>query len=68
MTYHESRMPLGVSEGVVSPLTPEELAAAGIKASDFSPANWKARKARTASNMACRSISTRSFSITTRTS
>ena len=42
MTYHESRMPLGVSEGVVSPLTPEELAAAGIKASDFSPANWKA--------------------------
>jgi multiple sugar transport system substrate-binding protein len=42
MTYHESRMPLGVSEGVLSPLTPEELAAAGIKSSDFSPANWKA--------------------------
>ena len=42
MTYHESRMPLGVSEGVLSPLTPEELAASGIKASDFSPANWKA--------------------------
>ena len=42
MTYHESRMPLGVSEGVVSPLTPEELTASGIKASDFSPANWKA--------------------------
>ena len=42
MTYHESRMPLGVSEGVVSPLTPEELTAAGIKASDFRPANWKA--------------------------
>ena len=42
MTYHESRMPLGVSEGVLSPLTPEELAAAGIKASDFGPANWKA--------------------------
>ena len=42
MTYHESRMPLGVSEGVLSALTPEELAAAGIKASDFSPANWKA--------------------------
>ena len=42
MTYHESRMPLGVSEGVLSPLSPEELAAAGIKASDFSPANWKA--------------------------
>jgi multiple sugar transport system substrate-binding protein len=42
MTYHESRMPLGVSEGVVSPLTPEELAASGIKGSDFGPANWKA--------------------------
>jgi multiple sugar transport system substrate-binding protein len=42
MTYHESRIPLGVSEGVLSPLTPEELAAAGIKASDFNPANWKA--------------------------
>src|SRR5580693_3957891 len=42
MTYHESRMPLGVSQGVLSPLSPDELAAAGIKASDFSPANWKA--------------------------
>ena len=42
MTYHESRMPLGISEGVLSPLTPEELAAAGIKASDFGAANWKA--------------------------
>ncbi len=42
MTYHELRMPLGVSEGVLSELKPDELAAAGIKASDFSPANWKA--------------------------
>ena len=42
MTYHESRMPLGVATGVLSPLSPEELAAAGIKASDFSPADWKA--------------------------
>jgi multiple sugar transport system substrate-binding protein len=42
MTYHESRMPLGVSEGVLSPLTPDELAASGIKASDFGAANWKA--------------------------
>ena len=42
MTYHESRMPLGVSTGALSPLSPDELAAAGIKASDFSPANWKA--------------------------
>jgi multiple sugar transport system substrate-binding protein len=42
MTYHESRMPLGVSTGTLSALSPEELAAAGIKASDFGPANWKA--------------------------
>ena len=42
MTYHESRMPLGISTGSLSPLTPEELAASGIKASDFGPANWKA--------------------------
>ena len=42
MTYHESRMPLGISTGVLSVLTPEELAAASIKASDFGPANWKA--------------------------
>src|ERR1700722_6545384 len=42
MTYHESRMPLGISTGSLSPISPEELAAAGIKASDFGPANWKA--------------------------
>src|SRR5208337_3679361 len=41
MTYHESRMPLGISTGALSPITPEELAASGIKASDFGPANWK---------------------------
>src|SRR5580698_11627599 len=33
MTYHESRMPLGISTGALSPISPEELAAAGIKAS-----------------------------------
>ena len=42
MTYHELRMPLGVSTGSLNPIAPEELAAAGIKASDFGPANWKA--------------------------
>ncbi len=42
MTYHKSRMPLGVSTGTLSPLSPDELAASGIKASDFGPANWKA--------------------------
>ncbi len=42
MTYHESRMPLGISQNVLSPISPEELAAAGIKSSDFGEANWKA--------------------------
>jgi multiple sugar transport system substrate-binding protein len=42
MTYHESRFPLGISQEVLSPITPEELAAAGIKPSDFGDANWKA--------------------------
>ena len=42
MTYHESRIPLGLSTGVLSKITPEEMAASGIKASDFEPANWKA--------------------------
>jgi len=42
MTYHESRMPLGISTDVLSPISAEELAAAGIKGSDFGPANWKA--------------------------
>ena len=42
MTYHESRMPLGVSTGTLSPLTPRNSPPSGIKASDFGPANWKA--------------------------
>jgi multiple sugar transport system substrate-binding protein len=41
MTYHESRIPLGISTNVLSPIKPDEMAAAGIKASDFEPANWK---------------------------
>ncbi len=42
MTYHLSRMPLGISTGALSAISPDELAAAGIKADDFGPANWKA--------------------------
>lgn len=42
MTYHESRIPLGISTGSLSVITPAELAASGIKASDFEAANWKA--------------------------
>jgi multiple sugar transport system substrate-binding protein len=45
MTYHESRMPLGIASGSLSVLTPEELAASGINASDLGPVNWKAAQA-----------------------
>jgi multiple sugar transport system substrate-binding protein len=41
MTYHESRIPLGISTNVLSPITPAEMAASGIKSDDFEPANWK---------------------------
>ena len=42
MTYHLSRMPLGISTGALSEITPAELAASGIKGGDFVPADWKA--------------------------
>ena len=42
MTYHESRIPLGISTGSLSEITPAELAASGIQSSDFEAANWKA--------------------------
>jgi multiple sugar transport system substrate-binding protein len=35
MTYHLSRMPLGVESGVLSPITEEDLAAAGLAKTDF---------------------------------
>ncbi len=42
MTYHLSRLPLGVESGALSPITPEELAAAGLHPEDYAPANWAA--------------------------
>jgi multiple sugar transport system substrate-binding protein len=42
MTYHLSRLPLGVEGGALSELTTEELAAAGLASSDFGAANWQA--------------------------
>ncbi len=42
MTYHLSRLPLGVSTNTLRQLTPAELDAASIKAADFGPANFKA--------------------------
>ena len=42
MTYHLSRLPLGVSTGTLREITPEELKAAGFSADNYAPANWKA--------------------------
>jgi multiple sugar transport system substrate-binding protein len=42
MTYHESRIPLGVSTGSLSEITPDELKAAGLSGDNYAPANWQA--------------------------
>jgi len=42
MTYHESRIPLGVSTGSLSEITPDEIKAAGLDAKNYAPANWAA--------------------------
>ncbi len=42
MTYHLSRLPLGVETGALSPISPEELAAAGLAPGDYATANWNA--------------------------
>jgi multiple sugar transport system substrate-binding protein len=42
MTYHLSRLPLGVSTGTLREITPDELKAAGIDGKNFTPANWEA--------------------------
>lgn len=42
MTYHLSRLPLGVSTGTLRELTPDELKAAGISGDNYAPANWAA--------------------------
>ena len=38
MTYHLSRVPIALDEGVLSPITDEDLAAAGLSKEDFFPA------------------------------
>ncbi len=42
MTYHLSRLPLGVSTNTLREITPEELASAGLKPEDYAPANFQA--------------------------
>ncbi len=45
MTYHLSRLPIALDEGVLSPITDEDLAAAGLSESDFFPASIEAATA-----------------------
>lgn len=42
MTYHISRLPLGVSTNTLSEITADDLASVGLKAEDYAPANWQA--------------------------
>ncbi|MGJ8583535.1 MAG: extracellular solute-binding protein [Marinosulfonomonas sp.] len=45
MTYHLSRSPLGLQEGVLSPITDDDLAVAGLSTSDFYPTSIAAATA-----------------------
>ncbi|WP_085027614.1 ABC transporter substrate-binding protein [Ensifer aridi] len=45
MTYHLSRFPLAIPSGVLRPLAPEELAAAGIKKENYVEASWNSASA-----------------------
>ena len=42
MTYHLSRLPLGVSTGTLSEITEADLASVGLKPADYATANWNA--------------------------
>jgi multiple sugar transport system substrate-binding protein len=42
MTYHLSRMPLGVSTGVLRPFTEQDLASVGLSANDYFKTDWAA--------------------------
>ena len=42
MTYHLSRIPIALDEGVLSPITDEDLANAGLKKEDFFPRSIEA--------------------------
>jgi multiple sugar transport system substrate-binding protein len=42
MTYHLSRMPLGISTGTLSEITPEDLAGAGLSGDNYAASNWEA--------------------------
>ncbi len=42
MTYHASRIPLAVSQGILQEITPDDFAAMGMGQADFAPALWDA--------------------------
>lgn len=42
MTYHLSRVPLGVQSGALAQISTEDLASVGLSADTFAPANWEA--------------------------
>jgi multiple sugar transport system substrate-binding protein len=42
MTYHLSRLPLGVSTGTLAEITPDDLASVGLAGTDYAPANYGA--------------------------
>jgi multiple sugar transport system substrate-binding protein len=42
MTYHASRIPLAVSQGTLSAITPDDMAAMGLTPESFAPATWDA--------------------------
>ena len=67
MTYHTSRIPLAVEQGILQEITADDMKAMGLGEDSFAPAIWEAVQS-TASNTPCRSIRIRSCSTTTRTS
>lgn len=42
MTYHASRIPLGVSQNTLAEITADDMAAMGLSADTFAPATWDA--------------------------
>jgi len=44
MTYHLSRLPLGVSTNTLGEITADDLAGVGLKESDFAATNWQAAR------------------------
>ena len=42
MTYHLSRLPLGVSSGVLRPFSDQELQSVGLSANNYFPSDWNA--------------------------